>query len=178
MKRCAVFCGSRAGRHPEYTASAKVLGRVLAERNIELVYGGSSVGIMAAVADGVLENGGRVIGVLPEFLGSREVAHRKLTELHMVNTMRERKKMISDLSDGFISMPGGIGTMEEYFEMLTQEVLGQHIGKNGLLNINGYYSPLISFFDHMEEQGFLDAEVRRKIVVEEDPEILIERIFE
>ncbi|PYZ99045.1 TIGR00730 family Rossman fold protein [Alteribacter lacisalsi] len=178
MKRCAVFCGSRAGRHPEYTNSARVLGKALAERNIELVYGGASVGIMAAVADGVLENGGRVIGILPEFLGSREIAHQKLTELHIVKTMRERKQMISDLSDGFIAMPGGIGTMEEYFEMLTQEVLGQHKGKNGLLNINGYYSPLVSFFDHMKEQGFLDDEVRRKIVVEEDPVLMIERLME
>ncbi|MBM7097516.1 TIGR00730 family Rossman fold protein [Bacillus sp. H-16] len=177
MKKCAVFCGSRAGNHPEYIKAAKKLGEEMAERDIELVYGGASVGIMATVADAVLENGGQATGVLPHFLGDREIAHKKLTELHMVETMSERKQLIAKLSDGFISLPGGIGTMEEYFEMLTLGYLGQHTGKSGLLNVNGYYKPLISFFDHMKEQGFVDEKTREGMIIEEDPSALLDIIF-
>ncbi|WP_035186067.1 TIGR00730 family Rossman fold protein [Alteribacter aurantiacus] len=177
MKKCAVFCGSRAGNHPAYLEAAKTLGKAMAKRNTELIYGGASVGIMAAVADAVLENGGRATGVLPRFLGDREIAHEKLTELHMVDTMSERKQMMAKLSDGFISLPGGIGTMEEYFEMLTLGYLSQHQGKSGLLNVNGYYTPLMTFFDHMQEQGFIDQKTREGMIVKEDPERLLDIIF-
>ncbi|WP_096439853.1 TIGR00730 family Rossman fold protein [Alteribacter populi] len=177
MKKCAVFCGSRAGNHPEYLASARKLGHAMAERNIDLVYGGASVGIMAAIADAVLERGGKVTGVLPKFLSDREIAHEKLTELYIVETMHERKRMIAELSDGFISLPGGIGTMEEYFEMLTMGALDQHKGKSGLLNVNDYYTPLIQFFDHMKDQGFIDPSSRKAMIVEEDPEAILDIIF-
>ncbi|OIJ12522.1 Rossman fold protein, TIGR00730 family [Anaerobacillus alkalilacustris] len=173
MKKVAVFCGSRTGHDPKYMEAAKQLGKKLAEAKIDLVYGGSMVGCMGAVADAVMEGGGEVIGVIPKKLAKIEVAHQNLTKLHIVETMHERKAMMADLADGFIALPGGSGTMEEWFEVLTWAQIGYHKKPCSLLNINDYYTPLISFFDHMIEQGFVNKEHKQLIIVENEIDKLI-----
>lgn len=176
MKRLAVYCGSSEGNNPIYMKEARKLGNCLADANIELVYGGANVGLMGAVADGVLEKGGKVIGVLPEKLQSVEIAHEKLTELHIVKTMHERKAMIADYVDGFIALPGGTGTLEEWFEVFTWAQIGYHQKPCALLNINQYYQPIMTLFDHMTEQGFVKEGYKELIVIEDDSETLIERL--
>lgn len=155
MQRVVVFCGSSPGFSPVFGELAFALGKALAERGIGLVYGGAQIGLMGAVADGALQNGGEVIGVLPHFLGSKEIAHPNLTELIMVDTMHQRKTIMNDLSDGVIALPGGFGTLEELFEMLTWAQLGLHPKPIGLLNINNFYSPLIEMTSQMVGNGFL-----------------------
>lgn len=155
MQRIVVFCGSSPGFSPVFGELAFALGKALAERGIGLVYGGAQIGLMGAVADGALQNGGEVIGVLPHFLGSKEIAHPNLTELIMVDTMHQRKTIMNDLSDGVIALPGGFGTLEELFEMLTWAQLGLHPKPIGLLNINNFYSPLIEMTSQMVGNGFL-----------------------
>lgn len=155
MQRIVVFCGSSPGFSPVFEEQAFALGKALAERGIGLVYGGAQIGLMGAVADGALQNGGEVIGVLPHFLGSKEIAHPNLTELIMVDTMHQRKTIMNDLSDGVIALPGGFGTLEELFEMLTWAQLGLHPKPIGLLNINNFYSPLIEMTSQMVGNGFL-----------------------
>lgn len=177
MRTIAVFCGSSTGNDPIYMSEARRLGRLLADHNIGLVYGGAAVGCMGAVADAVLEAGGRVIGVIPEKLADVEIAHKHLTELHVVGTMHERKAMMAELADAFITLPGGAGTMEEYFEVLTWAQIGYHTKPCALLNINGYYSPLMSLFEHMMEQGFVKERYRELIVLEEDPEVLLKGLL-
>lgn len=155
MKSITVFCGSSLGTDEAFKKEAILLGETLAKQNIGLVYGGAKVGIMGAVADGVLQAGGNVIGVIPQFLRTKEVAHDNLTELIMVKTMHERKTKMYELSNGIIALPGGFGTMEELFEMLTWAQLGLHQKPIGLLNTNGFYNDLIRLIENMVEKGFL-----------------------
>lgn len=175
MKSVAVFCGSSHGASDVYVEEAKKLGRELAKQNITLVYGGASVGVMGAVADAVLDAGGKVIGVMPRFLDEKEISHKKLSELIFVDSMHERKKTMADLAEGFIVLPGGPGTMEEFFEVFTWAQLGLHQKPCGLLNINHYYDPLIEFFRHMIKEQFLHEKYRSMAIVEEDPQKLLER---
>lgn len=167
MKRITVFCGSSSGTEEIYTAQATLLGQTLAKRNIELVYGGANVGLMGAVADGVLNAGGKAIGVLPNFLRSKEIAHKQLTELILVDTMHERKTKMNDLCDGVIALPGGFGTLEELFEMLTWGQLGLHKKPIAILNIDGYYDALIVFVQTMTDKGLL-KEVNRQMLLVSD----------
>ena len=160
MKRICVFCGSRDGREPSYLDAARALGTAIAAGGIELVYGGGGRGMMGAVADAALAARGRVIGVIPRDLFQREFLHEGLSELHAVEDMLERKSLMAKLSDGFISLPGGIGTMDEMFEMWTWTQLGIHAKPSVLLNADGYYDALIAFLDEMTAAGYLDREQR------------------
>lgn len=160
MQRVCVFCGSSSGSRPAYRAAAEQLGRYLARRGIGVVYGGGKVGLMGALADAALAGGGEVIGVIPGHLMAREVGHNGLTKMHVVGSMHERKAMMADLSDGFIALPGGFGTFEEFCEVLTWSQLGLHRKPCGLLNIAEYYSPLLEMFDRAVAEGFLRAENR------------------
>ena len=160
MHSICVFCGSNAGHDPRYRAAAEQLGGLLAARGIELVYGGGNVGLMGAVADACLAAGGTVIGVIPEALVGKEVAgrhvdHRALTRLEVVDSMHTRKARMAELADGFIALPGGFGTFEEFCEILTWGQLGFHAKPIGLLNVNGFYDPLLALFDHAVREGFL-----------------------
>lgn len=175
LKRLAVFCGSSSGASEVYTLGAIQLGKELARRNITLVYGGSSIGLMGVLADTVLREGGQVIGVIPKVLEEREISHKGLTQLITVETMHERKAKMADLADGFIVMPGGAGTLEEFFEVFTWGQIGLHQKPCGLLNINQFYRPLIQLFDHMVEQKFLQKKYLAIAIVEEQPDTLIER---
>lgn len=155
MKRVTVFCGSSPGLSDNYKSQATLLGQTLAKRNIELIYGGANVGLMGAVADGALSEGGKVIGVLPQFLKSKEIAHENLTDLILVDSMHERKLKMSELCDGVIALPGGYGTLEELFEMLTWAQLGLHQKPIAILNIDGYYDALLNLVQTMVDEGFL-----------------------
>lgn len=175
MKRVCVFCGSSAGSRPAYLQSAQATGRTLARRGLGLVYGGGSVGLMGAIADAALAAGGEVVGVIPEALQLRELAHAGLSALHVVGSMHERKARMAELADGFIALPGGMGTLEELAEILTWAQLGLHARPCGLLDVGGYYQPLIAFFDGAVAEGFLRAEHRKLLVVAEDPDVLLDR---
>src|SRR5512146_1382593 len=175
MKRICVFCGSSRGNRPVYLDAARATGRALAERGIELVYGGGSVGLMGAVADAVLDAGGAVTGVIPRALELRELAHRRLTTLHVVGSMHERKARMAELADGFVALPGGMGTLEELAEILTWAQLGLHARPVGLLDAGGYFGPLIAFLDHATAEGFIRPEHRRLLTVADDPAALLDR---
>lgn len=168
LKRIAVFCGSSSGTDEDFEATARKLGRKLASENMELVYGGAKVGLMGALANGALEMSGTVIGVLPTFLKAKEIAHDRLTELFLVETLHERKTRMNELSDGVIALPGGFGTLEEYFEMLTWGQLGLHEKPMGILNVNGYYDELISFLDTMVRRGLLKDTNRKMVLISDD----------
>ncbi|WP_160031533.1 TIGR00730 family Rossman fold protein [Paenibacillus sp. An7] len=168
MRKIAVFCGSSDGASIEYKEAAKRLGEELARHNIGLVYGGASVGVMGAVADAVLENGGHVTGIMPRFLEEREISHKSLTELIVVESMHERKAKMAELADGFIMLPGGPGTLEEFFEIFTWAQLGLHQKPFGFLNVNRYYDPLLTLFDHMVKEGFLQEKYRGMAISSED----------
>ncbi|MGD9158044.1 MAG: TIGR00730 family Rossman fold protein [Desulfobacteraceae bacterium] len=174
IKNICVNCGSNTGTRPEYMKAAADLGKYLAENNIGLVYGGAGVGLMGAVASSAMENGGEVIGVIPESFADR-VAHNSLTELHVVSTMHERKTIMFDLSDGFIALPGGMGTIEEVFEVLTWAQLGFHSKPCGLLNICGYYDSILTFLEKAVDQQFVRKEHKDMLLVDVDPESLITR---
>jgi uncharacterized protein (TIGR00730 family) len=174
VKSVCVFCGSRPGSEPAYAESARDLGRTLAETDVTLVYGGGHVGLMGVVADAALEAGGEVIGVMPKALVEREIAHTGLTKLHVVGSMHERKALMAELSEGFVALPGGTGTLEEFFEVLTWAQLGEHRKPCGLLNVAGYYDPLLTVFGHMVARGFLSEEHRELVVVETDPRAMLE----
>lgn len=176
MKSIAVYCGSSFGADEIYKQGAFALGEALAERGITLVYGGANVGLMGAVAEGALVRSGKVVGVLPRFLERKELAHEGLTELHLVETMHERKLMMNDLCDGVIALPGGFGTMEELFEMLTWGQLGLHTKPVALLNINGFYDPLLTFLEAMSKQGFLKEENRSMLLVGTSSEEVLEKM--
>ena len=176
MKRIAVYCGSQKGTRPEYAAAAQTLGTLLAREKIELVYGGGMVGLMGIVADAVLQNGGHVIGVIPEKLVIKEVVHEKLPDLRVVKTMHERKALMAELSDGFIALPGGYGTFEEFFEVLAWSQLGWHPKPFGLLNIAGFYRPLLEFLDHTRDEGFIRPQHRELVLAESDAEKLLNRL--
>jgi uncharacterized protein (TIGR00730 family) len=177
MKRVCVFCGSSAGRDPRHAEMAGRLGSTLARRGIGLVYGGGSIGLMGAVADAALAAGGEVVGVIPKALQLRELAHGKLTTLHVVGSMHERKAKMAELAHAFVALPGGMGTLEELAEILTWAQLGLHARPCGLLDVAGYYRPLIAFFDQAVAEGFLRPEHRRLFLVAEDPDALLDRFL-
>ena len=178
MQRICVYCGSSPGRLPEYRETARSLGYELAARGLGLVYGGASVGVMGAVADAVLERGGEVIGVIPRALARKEVAHDGLAELIVAGSMHERKARMAELSDGFIALPGGWGTLEEIFEMLTWAQLGFHRKPCGILNVAAYYDGLVSFLERAIEERFVREEFRPLMLVEEEPSQLLDRFRE
>jgi uncharacterized protein (TIGR00730 family) len=169
MKRICVFCGSSAGSQPKYRACAEQLGAELTRRKIGLVYGGGNVGLMGAIADSVLEAGGEAIGVIPEHLMTREIGHKRLTKLHIVHSMHERKALMSDLSDAFIALPGGFGTLEEFCEVLTWSQLGLHAKPCGIVNVLGYYTPLLAMLDHAVEERFLKPQNRALVLARDTP---------
>ncbi|MGD8346287.1 MAG: TIGR00730 family Rossman fold protein [Lysobacterales bacterium] len=175
MKRICVYCGSNPGSKPVFRQSGRELGRELANRGLGLVYGGASVGVMGAVADGVLEAGGSAIGVLPHFFSTKEIAHRGLDELIIVNSMHERKAKMSELSDGFIALPGGWGTIEEIFEMLTWAQLGHHAKPCGLLNIDSYYDELSAFLEKAIQHQFVKEAYRPMIIIEDSAAQMLDR---
>ena len=175
MRRICVFCGSSPGRSPAYAQAAVELGQTLIARGLGLVYGGASVGLMGKLADTVLQAGGEVIGVIPDTLIRYEVAHRGLPDLRVVRSMAERKTMMAKLSDGFISLPGGTGTLDEMTEMLTWSQLGEHDKPSGLLDVDGFYSNLIAFLDHAVEERFLRPEHRAMLIVETSANALLDR---
>lgn len=174
--RICVFCGSQDGNRPAYLEAATRLAEALAERDIGIVYGGASVGTMARVADAGLAAGAEVIGVIPKSLQDREIAHRGLSELFVVDTLLERKEKMAELSDAFISLPGGLGTLDELFEVLTWAVLGYHHKPMGLLDLDGYYQHLLAFLQHGVDEGFVRPKDRDRLLVDRDPEALIDRL--
>ena len=174
MRRGCVFCGSSAGRQPAYAAAARALAAELTRRGIGLVYGGAAVGLMGVLADAVLERDGEAVGVIPRGLVERELAHPGLTELHVVETMHERKALMSELAAGFVALPGGMGTLDELAEAITWGQLGIHAKPCGLLDVDGYFGPLLAFADHAVAEGFLRPEHRAAISVATDPGELLE----
>ena len=176
MKRVCVFCGSATGNQPVYREAAEAMGSLLAKRGIGLVYGGGHVGLMGVIADAVLAGGGEAIGVIPQALADREIAHGGLTELRIVDSMHTRKAMMADLSDAFIAMPGGVGTFEEFFEVVTWTQLGLHRKPCGLLNVGGFYTPLAAFIDQAVTEGFIRPVHRAAIVVDSDPARLLDTL--
>jgi uncharacterized protein (TIGR00730 family) len=176
VKRLAIYCGSATPSDPVYIENARFVGRTLAERGIGVVYGGGRLGLMGAVADGALEAGGEVIGVIPTALVNAEVAHRGCTELHVVETMHQRKQAFTDLSDGFVTIPGGTGTMDELWEAMSWAQLGYHSKPVGLLNVAGYYDGLIAFVDKMAEVGFLRPMHRDILLIDDTLETLLDRM--
>ncbi|HEV7366835.1 MAG TPA: TIGR00730 family Rossman fold protein [Gemmatimonadales bacterium] len=176
INRICVFCGTNPGARPEYGAAARELGRLLAEEDIELVYGGASVGIMGELADSVQEHGGHVTGIIPQQLMEKEAAHTGIPNLIVVASMNQRKSQMADMSDGFIALPGGIGTLEGFFEILTWGQLGIHAKPSGILNVAGYFDELIRFLDHAVQEGFLTEVHRDAIFVESEPTRLLERL--
>jgi uncharacterized protein (TIGR00730 family) len=176
MKSITVFCGSSPGNESNFKTQATLLGKTLAKRNVRLVYGGARIGLMGAVADGVLNESGKVIGVLPHFLRSKEIAHEGLTELILVESMHERKTRMNELCDGVIALPGGFGTLEELFEMLTWAQLGLHQKPIGILNIDGFYDSLITLIHSMVEKGFLKAMNRDMLLVSDNANDLLDKM--
>lgn len=174
--RICVYLGSSPGRSPVYAQAAEQVGALLAERGIGLVYGGGTVGLMGIIADAVCAAGGEVIGVIPEALRAREHDHQGITELHVVKTMHERKAMMAKFADGFLCLPGGIGTLEEIFEAWCWSQLGYHEKPCGLLNVNGFYTPMARFIDQVVEEGFLQPRHRAMLLVEDDPGVLLDRM--
>jgi uncharacterized protein (TIGR00730 family) len=176
MKRVLVFCGSSPGRAPEYAQSAAELGRVMTGRGLELVYGGARVGLMGALADAVLDARGTAIGVIPARLVEHEIAHAGVTKLHVVETMHERKALMAELSDAVIALPGGSGTLDELFELFTWKQLGLHRKPIGLLDVGGYWQPLIGFLEHAVNERFLRAEYLESLIVERSVGALLDRL--
>lgn len=176
MKSLAIFCGSSKGNKPVYTETARAIGAHLAKNNIKLVYGAGNVGLMGEVADATLDNGGYVIGVIPDFLKKWEVCHEGLTELFVTETMHERKQKMVEVSDGFLIIPGGFGTLDEFFEILTWKQLRLHKKPIGVLNVDGYYNFLIAHINKMVEDGFLKEENLPLVLIEENWETLLEKM--
>jgi uncharacterized protein (TIGR00730 family) len=175
LRRICVFCGASAGRDPRYAQVAALVGRSLAQRGIELVYGGSAVGLMGAVADGALAAGGRVTGVIPAALVERELAHNGLTELRIVTTLHERKAAMAALSDAFLALPGGLGTLEELAEVLSWAQLELHAKPVGALDVGGFFGPLVAYLDHAEREGFVARGHRDLLLVDDDLDRLLGR---
>lgn len=170
-----VYCGSSAGRRSDYGQAADLLAQTLVSRNIRLIYGGASIGIMGRVADQVLQLGGEVVGVIPDALAHKEIIHPNLTQLYITQSMHERKMRMAELADGFIALPGGIGTLEELFEIWTWAQLGFHQKPCGLLNIAGYYDALLEFLDHVATEQFVKPQDRQMLIVETDPIALLNK---
>ncbi len=174
MKRICVFCGSNDGANPIYLETAETVGRFFVSNNIELVYGGGRVGLMGKIADTVLALGGNVIGIIPESLAIKEVAHKSLTKIHIVDSMHQRKALMAEYADGFIALPGGFGTFEEFCEIVTWAQLGIHRKPCALLNVGGFYDNLIAMFDHSAAENFIRGEHRKLVLVENE----IGRLYE
>ena len=177
MKKICIFCGARPGSDSDITLHTQRLAKQLAIRHMTLIYGGGSTGLMGTLADGVLANGGKVIGVIPEKLIEMEVAHTGLTEQHIVGNMSNRKDMMIELADAYIALPGGFGTLDELFEVLTNAQLKLHNKPVGLVNVNGYFDHLLAFLDHASKQGLLAQENRDKLIVADSPEALLDKLF-
>ena len=178
MKRICVYCGSSPGRQPGYAEAATALGKALLKRGLGLVYGGAQIGIMGRIADTVVDGGGEAIGIMPRALADREIFHTGLTKLEIVESMHERKALMADYSDGFIALPGGLGTLEEIFEVLTWAQLGFHKKPCGLLNVNGYFDHLTAFVNHAVTQGFVNTASRGMLMTEDSPEQLLDQFAE
>lgn len=174
LKRVCVFIGSSPGSRPDYSSAAEAMGQTLADQGVGLVYGGASVGLMGVVADAALAAGGEVIGVIPQHLVDREVAHTGLSDLRIVDSMHERKALMSELADGFVALPGGFGTLEEYVEMLTWAQLGLHAKPCGLLDVAGFYEPLLAFLDHATAERFVNPQHRSLVIADTDPQALLD----
>jgi len=175
VRRVCVFCGSYSGVRADYAAAARAMAAALVRSGLELVYGGGRVGLMGIVADETLRLGGRVVGVIPQALVDREVGHDGLTEIHVVETMHERKRLMADLADAFVALPGGLGTIEEIFEIWTWAQLGMHQKPCGFLDVAGYYAPLAAFLDHATREGFVRPQMRGTAIFESDPGALLRR---
>jgi uncharacterized protein (TIGR00730 family) len=178
MKTVCVYCGSNVGMREEYADAARLLARQLASAGVGIVYGGASKGLMGILADAMLDAGGEVVGVIPSALQAREIAHLELTELHVVNSMHERKALMAELSDGFVALPGGFGTLEEIVEMLTWAQLQFHEKPCGLLNVAGYFDGLLRYLDHAQAEGFVRPQHRRMLLVSADPADLMRQFAE
>ncbi|HBH24011.1 MAG TPA: TIGR00730 family Rossman fold protein [Cytophagales bacterium] len=176
MNKICVFCGSSSGKNPIYQEKSRQLGDLFVKRNIEMIYGGGSIGLMGIIADTIMEKGGRVTGVIPQFLYQKEVGHDDISNLIIVNTMHERKHQMAAMSNGFIAMPGGIGTLEELFEIFTWSQLQLVRHPLGLLNVNGYYDPLLNMLQHMYEEGFLNERTMSLLTHDADPEALLDKM--
>lgn len=173
MKAVCVFCGSNPGNHPDYAAAAEALGQAIAKRGATLVYGGAEVGLMGITADAALAAGGEVIGIIPKALMDKEIGHKGLTRLEAVGSMHERKARMAELSDGFVNLPGGTGTLEEMFEVWTWGQLGFHDKPIGVLNVRGFYDPLMTFLDHQRDEGFVKPGLRDTLLSADEPEALL-----
>lgn len=178
MKSLCVFCGANPGTNPAYLEAAKQLGGMLADKNIRLIYGGGKVGMMGALADGCIARRGKVTGVIPKFLVDKEVAHNRLNELLIVGSMHERKKKMADLSEGFLALPGGMGTLEELFEVVTWGQLGLHEKPIGLLNVADYFTPLLNFLDHAAAEKFIRPEHRALIMADTQAPNLLQQLMD
>ena len=176
LRRVCVFCGSKVGSDDRYRAAAVELGQLLVQSRTGLVYGGGSVGLMGVIADAVLDAGGEVIGVIPDALATEELLHPRVSDMRVVPTMHARKALMAELSDAFIAMPGGFGTFEEFFEVVTWSQLRLHHKLTGLLNVGGYYDPLVRLVDHAVQEGFIKVKHRGLLVVEERPDVLLQRL--
>lgn len=176
LKSVCVFCGSSSGIKDSYRDAADGLGRAIGTTGRRLVYGGGNVGLMGVVADAVLAKGGEVVGIIPQNLVDRELAHRRITELHVVESMHQRKQLMSDLADGFVILPGGLGTLEEFFEVWTWGQLGLHRKPYGILNVDGYFDTLLAFLDHAVREGFVREAHQKLLLVDEDPLELLHRL--
>jgi uncharacterized protein (TIGR00730 family) len=176
VKRACIFCGSSPGARTAYTEATEDLARLLVEREIGLVFGGASVGLMGRLADTVISEGGEAIGVIPQSLVEREIAHLGLTDLHVVDTMHERKQLMADLADGFVALPGGLGTLDELFEIYTWAQLGLHRKPIGILNVEGYFDGLADFLEHAVAERFVRADHRELLIIEEEPEPMLGRL--
>jgi uncharacterized protein (TIGR00730 family) len=176
MQRVCVFCGSSVGGSGEYAAAARAMGFALVARGLSLVYGGGQVGLMGVIADAVLEAGGEAIGVIPHALNAREIAHPRLTALHVVDSMHERKAKMAEMSDAFIALPGGFGTYEEFFEVVTWTQLGVHKKPCGLLNVDGFYDPIVEFLDHAVREQFIRRVHRETVLMDSDPARLLDAL--
>jgi uncharacterized protein (TIGR00730 family) len=174
VKRICVFCGSVMGISPIYKEAAEKMGKALVGRGLGLIYGGGNIGLMGAIADAVLAAGGEAVGVIPEFLASREIAHTHLTELYIVSSMHERKALMADLADGFIAMAGGYGTLEEFCEILTWGQLSLHQKPIGLLNTDGFYDQLLSFFENIQQEKFIKPTHRSMVLEAKEPDLLLD----
>ena len=176
LRRVCVFCGSSVGFHDEYRTAATLLADALLARNIGVVFGGGKVGLMGVLADSVLERGGEVIGVIPQALALREVAHDRLADLRVVGSMHERKALMAELADAFVALPGGFGTFEEFCEVTTWTQLGLHRKRCGLLNVRGFYDPLLTLFDHAVAEGFIKRQDRQIVLAASDPAVLLDQL--
>lgn len=176
LKRLCVFCGANTGNRPQYREASEALGQALVNAGIGLVYGGAGIGLMGTIADTVRNAGGEVIGVIPQNLVEREVAHRQIDDLRVVESMHDRKALMAELSDGFVALPGGIGTLEELFEVWTWGHLGLHGKPCALLDVDGFYTRLSQFLDHVDQEGFLRKGVREMLLIDDNPDSLVTRM--